>query len=172
MSFAELSERHHREVDQVCGHGIHIQQDSDHLAGQIKGAQYRPSNILEASAIRPNCEDAVKSVIGVASGQEFVPKPHSHAAKFILRHPEDLRRLRLKGLAYRPAGTHRYFVTPYGWKVARLFSRLEARVFRPAMAMFTANDAVLPFPLRQALDRVDSQLDLLIYDAFPLPKAS
>jgi hypothetical protein len=84
----------------------------------------------------------------------------------------DLRRLRLKGLIYRPAGTHRYFVTPYGWKVARLFSRLEARVFRPAMAMFTGNDAVLPFPLRQALNRVDSQLDLLIYDAFPLQKAS
>lgn len=84
----------------------------------------------------------------------------------------DLRRLRLKGLIYRPPGTNRYFVTPYGWKVARLFSRLEARVFRPAMAMFTGNDAVLPFPLRQALDRVDAQLDLLIYDAFPLPKAS
>jgi predicted MarR family transcription regulator len=84
----------------------------------------------------------------------------------------DLRRLRLKGLIYRPPKTNRYFVTPYGWKVARLFSRLEARVFRPAMAMFTANDAVLSFPLRQALDRVDTQLDLLIYEAFPLPKAS
>jgi len=84
----------------------------------------------------------------------------------------DLRRLRLKGLIYRPPKTNRYFVTPYGWKVARLFSRLEGRVFRPAMAMFTANDAVLPFPLRQALDRVDAQLDALIYEAFPLPKAS
>lgn len=84
----------------------------------------------------------------------------------------DLRRLRLKGLIFRPPRTNRYFVTPYGWKVARLFSRLEARVFRPAMATFTANDAVLPFPLRQALDRVDAQLDMLIYDAFPLPKAS
>lgn len=83
----------------------------------------------------------------------------------------DLRRLRLKGLIFRPPQTNRYFVTPYGWKVARLFSRLEARVFRPAMAMFTANDAVLPFPLRRALDRVDTQLDNLIYDAFPLPKA-
>jgi hypothetical protein len=40
------------------------------------------------------------------------------------------------------------------------------------MALFTANDAVLPFPLRQAPDRVDTQLDLLIYDAFPLSKAS
>jgi hypothetical protein len=48
----------------------------------------------------------------------------------------------------------------------RLFSRLEARVFRPAMAMFTVNEAVLPFPLRQSLDRVDAQLDLLIYETF------
>ena len=83
----------------------------------------------------------------------------------------DLRRLRLKGLIFRPPKTNRYFITPYGWKVARLFSRLEARVFRPAMAAFTANDAVLPFPLRQALDRVDQELDHLIYEAFPLPKA-
>lgn len=82
----------------------------------------------------------------------------------------DLRRLRLKGLIFRPPGTNRYFVTPHGWKVARLFSRLDARVFRPAMAVFTTNDAVLPFPLRQALDRVDAQLDQLIYEA--LPKAS
>jgi len=84
----------------------------------------------------------------------------------------DLRRLRLKGLIYRPPKTNRYFVTPYGWKVARLFSRLEARVFRPAMAMFTTNDAVLPFPLRRTLDRVDSQLDQLIYDAFPAAKVA
>jgi hypothetical protein len=39
------------------------------------------------------------------------------------------------------------------------------------MAMFTGNDAVLPFPLRSALDRADAQLDVLIYQAFPLPKA-
>src|ERR1041384_2299971 len=37
----------------------------------------------------------------------------------------DLRRLRLKGLIFRPPRTNRYFVTPYGWKVARLFSRLN-----------------------------------------------
>jgi hypothetical protein len=36
----------------------------------------------------------------------------------------DLRRPRLKGLIFRPPRTNRYFVTPYGWKVARLFSRL------------------------------------------------
>lgn len=84
----------------------------------------------------------------------------------------DLRRLRLKGLIYRPAGTNRYFVTPCGWKVARLFSRLDARVFRPAVAMFTGDDAVLPFPLRSDLDRVDRQLDELIYRAFPVKQAS
>ena len=84
----------------------------------------------------------------------------------------DLRRLRLKGMIFRPPRTNRYFVTPYGWKVARLFSRLETRVFRPAIAMFTSNDAVLPFPLRASLNRVDNQLDQLIYQAFPQTKAS
>ncbi|MBL8228631.1 MAG: hypothetical protein JNL98_09140 [Bryobacterales bacterium] len=53
-----------------------------------------------------------------------------------------------------------------------MFSRLEARVFRPAVAMFTDNDAVLPFPLRASLDRVDAQLDKLIYEAFPQIKAA
>src|ERR1700683_5155633 len=84
----------------------------------------------------------------------------------------DLRRLRLKGLIFRPPKTHRYFLTPHGWKIARLFSHLEARVFRPAVAMFTGNDAVLPFPLRASLNRVDAQLDELIYEAFPQTKAS
>ncbi|HEX4593808.1 MAG TPA: hypothetical protein VH157_06020 [Bryobacteraceae bacterium] len=84
----------------------------------------------------------------------------------------DLRRLRLKGLIFRPPKTHRYFLTPHGWKIARLFTRLEARVFRPAVAMFTSNEAVLPFPLRTSLNRVDAQLDELIYQAFPQAKAS
>ena len=44
--------------------------------------------------------------------------------------------------------------------------------FRPAVAMFTSNDAVLPFPLRASLNRVDAQLDELIYQAFPQAKAS
>jgi hypothetical protein len=38
--------------------------------------------------------------------------------------------------------------------------------------MFTSNDAVLPFPLRAALDRVDAHMDQLIYEAFPHPKAA
>ena len=84
----------------------------------------------------------------------------------------DLTTITLEGVDFPTAKTHRYFLTPYGWKVARLFTRLEARVFRPAVAMFTSNDAVLPFPLRASLDRVDAQLDELIYQAFPQTKAS
>jgi hypothetical protein len=38
-------------------------------------------------------------------------------------------------------------------------------------SMFTVNNAVLPFPLRRALSRVDNHLDELIYYAFPLQKA-
>lgn len=112
---------------------------------------------------RPHCHDLrqhVADLLGV-SVAEYTSNQMTY----------DLRRLRLKGVIYRPPGTNRYFVTPYGWKVARLFSRLDARVFRPAMAMFTGNDAVLPFPLRNALDRADAQLDILVYQAFPLPKA-
>jgi hypothetical protein len=40
------------------------------------------------------------------------------------------------------------------------------------MAVFTTTDAVLPLPLRRALERVDAQLDELIYDAFPTSKAA
>ena len=103
----------------------------------------------------------VVDLLGV-SGAAYTPSQMTY----------DLRRLRLKGLIYRPPKTHRYYLTPYGWKVARLFTRLEARVFRPAMAMFTSHDAVLPFPLRAALNRVDAQLDQLIYAAFPHSQAA
>ena len=84
----------------------------------------------------------------------------------------DLRRLRLKGLIYRPPRAHRYFLTPHGWKVVRLMTRLEARVFRPALAAFQEHPAALPPALSVALKRVDLQLDELIHDAVPLGKAS
>ena len=84
----------------------------------------------------------------------------------------DLRRLRLKGLIYRPPRTHRYFLTPHGWKLARLMTRLEARVFRPALAAFEEHPAALPPKLSAALRQVDTQFDALIKDAVPLKKAS
>jgi hypothetical protein len=52
-------------------------------------------------------------------------------------------------------------------EIARLFTRIQARVFRPAVAIFTRDDAALPFPLRASLNRVDAQLDHLIHRSFP-----
>jgi hypothetical protein len=105
----------------------------------------------------------------------------SHVADLLEREPQsytaaqmtyDLKRLRLKGLIARPPGTNRYFLTPYGWKVARLFSRLEARVFRPAVTAFTQSSAALPPGLLAALQRVDEQLDNLISQAVRRKKAA
>jgi hypothetical protein len=76
-----------------------------------------------------------------------------------------------QGLIFRREGTRRYFLTPHGWKVSRLFARLEARVFRPAMAAFGQDVTGLPPPLRNALKQVDAQLDSLIDQAVPLKKA-
>jgi hypothetical protein len=84
----------------------------------------------------------------------------------------DLRRLCRKGLVHRREGTQRYVVTPYGWKVARLYARLEARVFRPALAALEGQSVDTPTPkLAQALAKVDHELDTLIFLAFPAQKA-
>ena len=84
----------------------------------------------------------------------------------------DLRRLRLKGIIARVPGKNRYFLTPYGWKAARFFSRLDARVFRPALTAFTTNETPYPRPLLKALHNVDRQLDQLIHAAFPTSKTA
>lgn len=83
----------------------------------------------------------------------------------------DLRRLCRKGLVHRRAGTQRYVVTPYGWKVARLYARLDARVFRPALTALEGQSVDAPTPkLAQALAKVDHELDTLISSAFPAQK--
>jgi hypothetical protein len=80
----------------------------------------------------------------------------------------DLRRLARKGLIYRPPGTHRYVVTPYGWKLARLYARLEARIFRPALTAIEGSGRADPHPqLSRALAKVDHHLDALILAALP-----
>src|SRR5215210_5007588 len=82
----------------------------------------------------------------------------------------DLRRLRLKGLLWRVPGSHRYLVTPYGYRVALLLTKLDARVFRTAVAAFDPSEPV-PRPLADALAEVDRQLDL-IFDAAKLAPAA
>jgi hypothetical protein len=51
-------------------------------------------------------------------------------------------------------------------------SSSSSAVFRPAMPMFTSDDAVMPFSLRSSLQRVDAQLNELVYQTFPQAKAA
>jgi hypothetical protein len=84
----------------------------------------------------------------------------------------DLRRLVRKGIICRVRGTQRCYLTPYGCRLARLYARLEARVFRPALAAMSRSPTALPAPLHQALQLLDAELDRLITQAFPFRKAA
>lgn len=84
----------------------------------------------------------------------------------------DLRRLVRKGLLCRALKSQSYHLTPCGWKVARLYARLEARVLRPALTAMNADAPMMPASLRHALKAVDAQLDQLITEAFPGAKAA
>ena len=54
-------------------------------------------------------------------------------------------------------------LTTYGFKVCRFFTRLDARVFRPAFVAITGTEiSSHPKPLQKALDRVDREIDKLI----------
>jgi len=84
----------------------------------------------------------------------------------------DLRRLLRKGLLCRALNSQRYYLTPYGWKLARLHARLEARIFRPALTAMNDPPAALPGRLKQALAAVDVQFDELISQSFPARQAA
>ena len=85
----------------------------------------------------------------------------------------DLRRLVRKGIICRIAHSNRYFLTPYGWKVCRFFTRLNARVFRPTFVAITSTEpSAYPQLLRRALDRVDTEIDRLIDTVTYLKKAA
>ena len=76
----------------------------------------------------------------------------------------DLRRLRLKGIVWRVPKSHRYLVTPYGYKVALLFTKLNARVFRTTFACLDRSDSI-PRPLAEALAEVDRQIEAIVEHA-------
>lgn len=104
---------------------------------------------------------AVIDLLGLTSG-DYTPQQATY----------DLRRLCRKGLLYRRPGTQRYVATPYGWKVARLYARLEARVFRPALVAIEGQEVAAPVPkLARALAKVDHEMDTLIASAFPAQEA-
>ena len=71
---------------------------------------------------------------------------------------DDVRRPRLTRLARRVPGTQRYRVTPRSSRVALLFTKLDACVFRPTGAASAPTEPA-PRPLADALAAVDRQLD-------------
>src|SRR5438046_9220417 len=77
------------------------------------------------------------------------------------------RRVLRNGLLCGALNSQRYYLTPYGWKLARLYARLEARIFRPALTAMNDPPAALPGRLKQALAAVDAQFDQLISQSFP-----
>jgi len=78
----------------------------------------------------------------------------------------DLRRLRLKGLIFRLPGTTKYELTPYGQRVSLFLTRMNTRLFRPAFGSIQEDLGVhVPSPLRQAMDKVNSQIDQLLANA-------
>lgn len=62
----------------------------------------------------------------------------------------DLRRLRRRGLIARVEGTHRYFVTPLGLRLAYLFTKLYRRLLKPGWAILLQAPPVSP-PIRKAM---------------------
>jgi hypothetical protein len=73
----------------------------------------------------------------------------------------DLRRLRLKGLISRLAGSNRYVVTSYGLRVALFCTKVYLRILRPAWAAFSEPPDSVPRPLRIAFNALDAEIEKL-----------
>jgi len=84
----------------------------------------------------------------------------------------DLRRLLRKGIICRVAGTQHCYLTPYGWRLARFYARLEARVFRPTLTAMHDPPIESNAPLTKALQTIDAQLDRFFDQSFPGRKAA
>lgn len=76
----------------------------------------------------------------------------------------DLRRLRLKGLICRKAGTHSYELTPYGRNTSLFLARLYQRVLRPGLAAAAEPPwKVEPtHPLREQFQILDAEIQTLL----------
>ena len=70
-----------------------------------------------------------------------------------------LRRLRLHGLIERLPGTHRYQVTTRGLRIALFFTRVQARLFRPGLAVVMPDVARHDRRLRRAFEQLERVMD-------------
>ena len=76
-----------------------------------------------------------------------------------------LRRLRLRALIVRIAGTHRYRVTPIGLRTALFFTRTYTRVLRPGLAQILPRAPAPSSTLRRAFDVLENAMDAWCADA-------
>ncbi len=83
----------------------------------------------------------------------------------------DLRRLRLKGIIWRIPNSYRYQLTTYGRKVALLFTKLDARIFRQVFAAIDTSQPV-PLPLATALEQVEQAVAELVNHAHLAPSVA
>jgi len=80
----------------------------------------------------------------------------------------DLRRLRLHGLIQRVPGTLRYFVTEKGIKVAAFYTKVYARVFRPALSVQPQRSPglrLVPTKLPKGIRNVEAAVTSLLSEA-------
>jgi hypothetical protein len=70
----------------------------------------------------------------------------------------DLRRLRLKGLITRVAGTNRYIITTYGLRVALFCSKVYLRILRPGWPSLVDPPDPIPRPLRTAFTSLETEI--------------
>ena len=94
-----------------------------------------------------------------------------HAAYGPAQMSYDLRRLRLKGIIWRIPKSYRYQLTTYGRKVALLFTKLDARIFRRVFAAMDTSQPV-SLPLAAALQQVDQAIVNLLNHAHLAPASA
>ena len=77
----------------------------------------------------------------------------------------DLRRLRLHGMIERIPKTHRYFLTPFGLRVALFFTRAHARLYRPSVTQFSSKAPPANSPLARCFQKLEHTIDTYIREA-------
>jgi hypothetical protein len=77
----------------------------------------------------------------------------------------DLRRLRLHGMIERIPKTHRYRVTPFGLRAALFFTRVHARLYRPAVAELLIHGPPPNDGLARQFARIEEEIEKRIQRA-------
>lgn len=76
-----------------------------------------------------------------------------------------MRRLRLHGLIERIPKTHRYRLTPFGFRVAVFCTRTYARILRPGLGLVLPETSSLPAPLRRSFDKLEQEINSWVNQA-------